>query len=688
MFTTSLSDPGTPAKALLHDPPDSAAVACIERTTCAIIAHVFPVPTLGQVFFARFLERAGREPSILPGESKDTVYICTKSIAQLAQELHLSNDTTQKYVVLYMALGLLKKRKFMGQLAFVLWTGIYHPPENLEASLDYLIQKKTSRPKLRAMAVEVKARCRIYGLTQQDLISSLEQLQALLHTEKGTSRRTFEQRMAQAHYITSQVLKVVLTSHLSAESTQGDETRGRKNLPRTRALIDDTQHHQGNQESTRWPDDGRRTEASLFPNLPKGTSREDSPQNQRDEESTKENRSGRFSEANTSSRLPDLAHQVDSSHMSRKGESTEADTSGRFAEKHRSANLPNSPSRVDSIHDEQEGESTRDRSLGRFPQPGASSRLPQTTGEGDSGQSNPRPSLAESTQDGKPGRREDDHLRSNLPDLSRRVDSDSVSRNVNVDNLYSFITTFTLREPQWVAEFLAEQLEGDRRVYPKYQKLFHTQEGQARDPHVLAAAFICTMVRLHRDRWNISSHPGGFFTKRCREYDAGVSEEVEGWIASYGQLSPVALLETLANQRQPGRAPVLATPVSPSSQKPAPKPLLQPLALSPHIQVEPARMVMSKREAQDLVELVLHNRRTQLFRTKRLRLGKQTPRYAVLVDASIPGGPPHQTVVYSRAEWQARLDGMKTWRDLIYPAPSEPPGADTGRPKPGEETRR
>ncbi len=99
-------------------------------------------------------------------------------------------------------------------------------------------------------------------------------------------------------------------------------------------------------------------------------------------------------------------------------------------------------------------------------------------------------------------------------------------------------------------------------------------------------------------------------------------------------------------------------------------------------------MVMSKREAQDLVELVLHNRRTQLFRTKRLRLGKQTPRYAVLVDASIPGGPPHQTVVYSRAEWQARLDGMKTWRDLIYPAPSEPPGADTGRPKPGEETRR
>src|SRR5712691_5600201 len=217
MFTTSVSDPGTPAKALLHDPPDSAAVACTQRTSCAIIAHVFPVPTLGQVFFARFLERAAREPSILPGESKDAVYICTQSIATLARELHLSNDTTQKYVVLYMALGLLKKRKFMGQLAFVLWTGIYQPPENLEGNLDFLIQKKTTRPKLRAMAVEVRARCRIYGLTQQDFISSLEQIETVLHTEKGTSRRTFEQRMAQARYIAS-VLKVALTSHLSGEA--------------------------------------------------------------------------------------------------------------------------------------------------------------------------------------------------------------------------------------------------------------------------------------------------------------------------------------------------------------------------------------------------------------------------------------------------------------------------------------
>jgi hypothetical protein len=286
-------------------------------------------------------------------------------------------------------------------------------------------------------------------------------------------------------------------------------------------------------------------------------------------------------------------------------------------------------------------------------------------------------------------RHEVDHLHSNLPNLSHRGNSASASRNVHVENMYKFITTSTLREPQQVAEFFAEQLEGDRRVYPKYQKLFHVQEEQARDPHVLAAAFICTMVRLHRDRWNISNRPGGFFTKRCREYDAGVPEEVEGWITSFGQLSLAALLEALTKQGRLDHAPVPAVPVQqPSYQKPAPRPLLPPLVLSPQLRVEPARMVMNKSEAQALVQAVLHDYRTQLFRAQRLRIGKQTPRYAVLVDASVPGGPPHQTVVYSREEWQARLEAMRTWRDLIYPPTCGPPRADTGRSPQGEEVNR
>ncbi|GAC1646421.1 MAG: hypothetical protein NVS4B9_38340 [Ktedonobacteraceae bacterium] len=606
----------------------------VDRSTLQRIADLFPAPTLGQIFIARFVERAATERSIIPDLEEGDILVCAKSIAKLGEELHLSNDTTQKYVVLFKALGMLQKRKFMGQIAFILSLGIYHPPKNLEANLDYLIQKKTSRPKLRTMAVDVKARCQIYGLISQDLVSSLEQLQTLLHVEKGTSRRSLEQRIAQAQYITSKVLKVVLTSHLSAESTLGDGTgRQRENILLEHLLSDgdggDTIHQQ---------------------NLLKEGSRADSPHHQQDRESP---------------RLASL---------------------GRFPEEGSSACLPDSLSQEDSGQREQEHESPVEGALERFSQPDGSSRLPRSTTREDSSQENQRSPLTESPQDREGGRRENDDLRSNLPNLSHRVDSGGAIRNVHVENIYTFIITFTLREPRLVAEFLAEQLEGDRRVYPKYQKLLHIQEGRIRDPHGLAAAFICTMVRWHRDGWNISNRPGGFFTKRCREYDAGVPEEVEDWITSYGQLSPSALLEALTKQGHPSRVPAMAA--QPSSQKSAPRPLLPPLALSPQMRVEPARMVMSMSEAQALVQAVLHDHRTQLFRTQRLRIGKQTPRYAVLVDASVPGGPSHQTVVYSRAEWQARLDGMKTWRDLIYPPPSGPPRADLGKSSHGGETSR
>src|SRR5438270_3274984 len=116
--------------------PSSSIWECVDHSTLQMIAHIFPASTLGQVFFARFLERAASEKSIIPDVARDEVYICTKSIATLGKELGLSNDTAQKYVVLYKALGLLQKRKVMDQLVFVLSTGIYHPPENLEANLD------------------------------------------------------------------------------------------------------------------------------------------------------------------------------------------------------------------------------------------------------------------------------------------------------------------------------------------------------------------------------------------------------------------------------------------------------------------------------------------------------------------------------------------------------------------------
>jgi hypothetical protein len=666
MFAMSPSDPEAPRKVLVNDPPDSEAQGYFERPTHQLISNMFPAPTLGQVFFARFLERAAREQSILPDEGKDTVYICTKSIATLGKELDLSNDTVQKYVVLYIALGFLRKRKVLGQLAFVMFTGIYRPPGNLEANLDFLIQK--SRPKLRAMAIEVKTRCQIYGLISQDLIHSLEQLQALLQMEKGTPLRTLERRLTQAQHLTSRLIRTASTLHLPAESPQVGRSGRQKegdlplNLP-SGGYLRESIHPQENQESTRRQSRGRQRKEGRSQNLLNNASSVDSSQDQQDQETLLEGRSGRSHAHSASSRLPNMMFQEDSLQDTQSKESPHNSIFSRHEEEHSSSRLPRKASQVVSTQDKQVSASIENGKPGRHLEENASSRLPHRAGWVDSGIGNQQKNIAEPIQIGEEGRREDNHLRSNLPDHVQRVDSGWFSRNVNVENTYQFITTFTLREPQRVAEFLANQLEGDRRVFPKYQKLFHSQDGQPRDPHILAAAFICTLVRLHRDRWNISNRPGGFFTKRCWEYDAGVPEEVEGWIKSYGHLSPAELLEVLTKQVQAGTVSTIPAPSKPASAS-----LLPPLTLASQIQVEPEHMVMSKDEAQALVQSIRHDTRTSLFRARCIRLGKEGSRYAVLVDASVPGGKPHQSVVYTCAEWRRRLDTMKTWRDLIYPS--------------------
>src|SRR5437588_607256 len=423
------------------------------------------------------LERAASEKSIIPDVARDEVYICTKSIATLGKELGLSNDTAQKYVVLYKALGLLQKRKVMDQLVFVLSTGIYHPPENLEANLDYPIQK--SRPKLRTMASDVKVRCQVYGLLSQDIIVSIQQLNSLLQAQKGDSKHSLEQRMAQGQQILNRLLGQLMTAHLPQGPTQVDSSRS---LPTK----------QGREQAKKANESTR----SLGPDRHKL------------EEPTQNGIPGRRSIKKDTVNLPDMLHQVDSKQVRRE--------------------------------EEQAIESTRGEELGRF---------------------------------------EEDHIHQNLPNLPGKGDSGDASRNVYVNSIYNFIKTYTLREPRRVAEFFAEQFEGDRRVYPKYLKLFHTQDGRDRDPHVLAAAFICTMVRLHRYKWNISSRPGGFFTKRCREYDVEIPEEVEGWIESYGHISPTDLLEVLAEQVQPIQASTSITPTAVPYHKPAPVPLLPPLRL-------------------------------------------------------------------------------------------------------------
>src|SRR6266536_1393306 len=235
----------------------------IDHSTLQLIANLFPAPTLGQVFVTRFVERAAAERSIAPGLKAGDVVICTKSIATLSEELNLAYDTAQKYVALFRALGLLQKQTFMsGQIAFILSLGIYLPPRNLEANLDYLLQRskaKKSRTKYHDLVADVKERCLVYGLIDQEFTDALRQLHALVQPPAGLSRSKLEQRLAQAQHLVSTMIARAMT----------------ESLPRSPGLVDSRQRDHDS-ESTQTARPGRRGAPSDAENPPTGSASIDS----------------------------------------------------------------------------------------------------------------------------------------------------------------------------------------------------------------------------------------------------------------------------------------------------------------------------------------------------------------------------------------------------------------------------
>jgi hypothetical protein len=583
-----------------------------EPKTLALIAALFPLPTLGQAFVVRFLECVAQERSSVPGLKPGDVVVCTKSIAKLGERLGFSNDTTDKYVLLFKALGMLQKQKCIGQIAFIFSLGIYQSPSSLEANLDFLINRskgQKSRTKLNVLVTEVKQRCLVYGLISQDFTNALRQVHTLIQPQERLSRRKLDQRLLQAQYVLSTLLKQTLMGQLPPEQRRVDSFGGEVLLSSQKASNERTPQstltHQGHNGEPRRPTG----------NLP---------------------------------RTKDGVDAVDNQYTS---SATDNDTQGRFPASLDESHLPMSVVKVDEQEDASQYSSTTTENEGGFLGVSVSVFAEQEECQ--------QAELAgKSTQNDRVGRREEVPSSSHLPTPSGKVDSGVSLRNVDVVNIYEFIVTFTLREPQLVAKFFAERFEGDTRVYPKYQKLLSIQEGQPRTPHVLAAAFVCTMVRLHRDTWDLD-RPGGFFTKKCREFDTAISPEVEEWITTYGHLSPTRLIETLTQQNKgtSQKKPVASPTFVP---KPAPVPVLPAFELS--VKVDASRVTLSSEEADALLHSVVHHPLMKSFRAKRIRVGKESPRYAVLIDTTMPSGPVSQTVLYHLQDWIERLEQMNTMR--------------------------
>lgn len=585
---------------IAHDPAGIRVDRLIER--------LFPAPTLGQLFFTRFLERAAQEQTVLPDEPADSVAICTQSIATLGQQLGIGGDTTQKYVVLYRALGLMKKRKAMGKLAFVMPTGIYHPPDLLEANLQHLLLQMKGRHKFRGLVSDVLARCKVYGLISQDFSAVTTLLQDLLQPGPGETRRTLEQRLLHAKQVFSRMLTSI--QHLPNAHTREDA---------------EWFHFPGNVDAA---------------------------------ESTQRVQAGRRDDSHFDRKPPRSARQVDSSPSQPGKESPYTATQDRFEQEPSAQNPLILPHKVDSVSLHTAKESSHTLVQGRFEEEKSLSRLSKSPHQVDSSLASSITHSVESTQTDQKGRFDQETAISNLPTMTEQVDS-SIPVNVNVITL---INTITLNVKP-VAAFCCKALGEPLSKQPIYLKLFRDCE---RDAQAISAALLFTLV--HR-RDGTMRNPASVFLARCRDFHAqGIPDEVAALVKQYGSLTYAQLLDALSKPAS-FTPPVRGTPssaqsggyspahVTPSSLSPLPRWGTVQRFLAPD-----DRPGMSREEARQLVIRARGDRRTMMCRVDLEKLPNGS--YAVLLDHTVTAVP-RQTYFYSVQEWEARTAALTDCFELF-----------------------
>src|SRR6266568_2338755 len=90
-------------------------------------------------------------------ESLDDVAVVTvQNVRELAKRIKWGYDTTHRYLLVFCALGLMRKQRYEGKLQILFPLTIYVPSPNVVDALDKIIE--TSRPKARQLARQVRER--------------------------------------------------------------------------------------------------------------------------------------------------------------------------------------------------------------------------------------------------------------------------------------------------------------------------------------------------------------------------------------------------------------------------------------------------------------------------------------------------------------------------------------------------
>jgi hypothetical protein len=248
----------------------------------------------------------------------------------------------------------------------------------------------------------------------------------------------------------------------------------------------------------------------------------------------------------------------------------------------------------------------------------------------------------------------------NPVDSEQKAGDSDPRLNVNVLLLISdYINNVNVRSDfQPLAELFCDSIFKEpsfrRGIYVDHFKHYHNIEA-------VMAALIFTLKCLYRDQ---TLHTGpGFFLKHNKEFHRAIPAEAAQLVRSYGHLSYNDIVKAFTSP--PTAKGVQGSSLPRNREEAVSRPPSSAFTLDPRLSVEASRVVMSKNEALALASVIHQNERTKLFRVQPVRVKAVQGCYVVVMDASIPGGKLHQTIVYSCQDWQTRLSAMKTWRDLF-----------------------
>lgn len=627
--------------ALLHDPParadDDPRVGMpaerVDARTLEVIRLLFNEK--GLLFLAALLRQARAKQRALPDLGViECAVITARTIRELATRISQpgaswSYDTTEKYLVIFCALGLLSRGKSSDGIEYFFLLRPYTPPATFDA-LDAVI--RSYRKKVQSFGNRVKRRFEVYLAQQQSPISPLptpvgppfdvpgaeEDIRQIMHEELGTG--ALQERL---------LLKIrgALRYRCHQSSLQHVDASACATNP-SRSLMPP----QIDGEVVARTENGR-------PPIQSGNSLPTISDAAFSRESPVAEQTGDFLRATSKSER--LSVQG-GDFLLADGQATAIRESpihcqkGDFLETTASKSRPHGKM----------GDSTATK-----PRRTALEKSPISKQTGDS----------ESTVPSKNGR-----LSAQGSDLAGQK-GDFPSQEIPYVNVITLLTTLT-SNVRIVALFCCRIFNEPGEKWPIYRKLFQQVDN---DTQAIAAALLFTLA--HRNDGTMRNPPA-VFMQRCRDFhqspppDAECFAEATRLVDQYGQLTYRQLVHAFA-AKQAQTVQTQAWKPGPAHQTP---PMLKPLAeslaqqLSVHLPLASSGG-MTWDVAQRLREQIAHDRRFGLCHVGVVALRDGS--YAVLVDKS--ERRVRQYVFYTVQEWQQRSPRLQSCYELFDGVPPQ-----------------